>query len=85
MIAYNTAPGEGDLTIAATSEIRKRLESVPGITIQEFDQLDWVEGRETGSEIRQWLVGILLALMFVEQALAYRLGYHPPRTSERMI
>lgn len=82
LIAYNTAPSEGDLTIATTPDLRKRLENIAGVTLQEFDQLDWVEGRETGSEIRQWLVGILLALMFVEQALAYRLGYHPPRATE---
>jgi hypothetical protein len=78
LIAYNTSPSEGDLAIASTIDIRKRLGSMNGVSIQEFGQLDWVEGREVGSEIRQWLVWILFTLMVAEQVLAYRLSYHPP-------
>ena len=78
-IAYNVAPVEGDLALASTADIRKRLGNASGVSIQEFDQLDWVEGREAGSEIRQWLIWFLFALMLAEQALAYRLSYHPPR------
>lgn len=78
LIAYNTSPVESDLTIASTTDLRKRLGSLTGITIQEFGQLDWVEGREAGSEIRQWLIWALLILLLAEQALGYRLSYHPP-------
>lgn len=85
LIAYNTLPVEGDLVLVATSELRKRLGSATGVTIQEFGQLDWVEGREAGSEIRQWLVGVLFILMLAEQALAYRLSYHPPKPQGRLV
>ena len=78
LIAYNPPPSEGDLVIASTSDLRKRLGSATGVSIQEFGQLDWVEGREAGSEIRQWLIWTLFILLVLEQALAYRLGYHPP-------
>ena len=83
LIAYNTAPAESDLAIASTSDLRKRLGSLTGVTIQEFGQLDWVEGREAGSEIRQWLIWLLLILLLAEQALGYRLSYHPPGKNRR--
>ena len=79
LIAYNTVPAEGDLELASTAELRRRLGNSQGVTIQEYGQLDWVEGREAGSEIRRWLVTFLFLLMLVEQAFAYRLSYHPPR------
>lgn len=78
LIAYNTPPIEGGLTLASTAEIRKRIGNATGVTIQEFGQLDWVEGREAGGEIRHWLLWGLLALFLLEQALAYKLSYHPP-------
>ncbi len=82
LIAYNIVPAEGDLAIASTPDLRKRLGNLTGVSIQEFGQLNWVEGREAGSEIRQWLIGILFGLLIAEQALAYRLSYHPPRARE---
>jgi hypothetical protein len=85
LIAYNSAPGEGDLTLASTADLRKRLGNATGVSIQEFGQLDWVEGREAGSEIRQWLIWILFALLIVEQGLAWRLSYHPPVTAPRLV
>jgi len=82
-IAYNLAPGEGDLSLASTPDLRKRLGNATGVSIQEFGQLDWVEGKEAGAEIRQWLLWCLLALFLLEQALAYRLSYHPPAAGGR--
>ena len=78
LIAYNLAASEGDLALASTADLKKRLGSATGVSIQEFGQLDWVQGRESGAEIRQWLLWALLALLIAEQALAYRLSYHPP-------
>ena len=78
LLAYNTAPGEGDLLLTSTVDLRKRYGNLTGITIQEFGQFDWVEGREAGSEIRLWLVWLLFGLLLAEQLLAYRLSYHPP-------
>ena len=79
LMTFNVSPRESDLQLAATPDIRKRLGGNNKVTIQEFGQLEWVQGKEAGSEIRQWLLWILLALMIAEQALAYRLSYH--RTS----
>jgi hypothetical protein len=83
LIAFNVSPREGDLQLAATADIRKRLGGNNKVTIQEFDHLEWVQGKEAGSEIRQWLLWILLALMIMEQALAYRLSYHRNSTSSQ--
>lgn len=77
-IAYNVFPEEGNLALISTVDLRKRLGGVSGVSIQEYGQFDWVEGREAGSEIRQWLIWFLLATLIAEQALAYRLSYHPP-------
>lgn len=79
LIAYNVAPRESDLQLAATVDMRKRLGTNSNVMIQEFGQLEWVQGKEAGSEIRHWLLWTLLVLMIAEQALAYRLSYH--RTS----
>jgi len=79
LIAYNVSPREGDLQLATTPDLRTRLGGNRHVTIQEFGQLEWVQGKEAGSEIRQWLLWMLLVLMISEQALAYRLSYH--RTS----
>ena len=81
LIAYNLAAAEGDLTLASTADLKKRLGSTTDVSIQEFGQLDWVQGRESGAEIRQWILWALLALLIAEQALAYRLSYHPPTAS----
>ncbi|WP_397571244.1 BatA domain-containing protein [Schlesneria sp. T3-172] len=79
LIAFNTAPGEGELALATSADLRKRMGNASGATIQEFGRLDWVEGREAGSEIRQWLLWLLGTLFVLEQALAYKLSYHPPQ------
>jgi hypothetical protein len=85
LIAYNLSPAEGDLTLASTPDLKKRIGNVTGVTIQEFGQLDWVEGKEAGSEIRQWLIWCLLLLFLAEQLLAYRLSYHPPSAQGKLL
>jgi Aerotolerance regulator N-terminal len=85
LIAYNTSALEGDLTLASTVDLKKRLGNGAGVSIQEFGQMNWVEGRESGAEIRQWLLWALLALLILEQALAYRLSYHPPSTRSPVV
>ncbi len=74
--AFNVSPRESELQLAATADLRKRLGGNSKVTIQEFGQLEWVQGKEAGSEIRHWLLWTLLTLMLIEQALAYRLSYH---------
>lgn len=82
LIAYNTSPAEGDLQLATTADLRKRLGNATDVSIQEFGRLDWVEGREAGSEIRQWLIYLLFTCLVLEQLLAYRLSYHPSKAPE---
>lgn len=76
LLTFNVTPRESELQLATTADVRKRLGGNNKVTIQEFGQLEWVQGKEAGSEIRQWLLWILLFLMIAEQALAYRLSYH---------
>jgi hypothetical protein len=85
LIAYNLVSAEGDLSLASTAEIRKQFGNATGVSIQEFGQLDWVEGKEAGAEIRQWLLWCLLALFIFEQALAYKLSYHLPPIQGKLI
>jgi hypothetical protein len=84
LLAYNVSPREGDLQLVTTFDLRKRLSGNSRITIQEFGQMEWVQGKEAGSEIRQWLLWSLLACLIAEQTLAYKLSYHPSAPSERL-
>jgi hypothetical protein len=77
LLAYNVPLQEGELGLATTTDLRKRLGENPNVTIHEPGQLDWVQGQDAGSEIRQMLLWALLGLLLAEQALAYRLSYHP--------
>lgn len=77
LLAYNVPLQESELALATTADLRKRLGDNPLVSIHEPGQLDWVRGQEAGAEIRKALLWGLLALLLLEQALAYRLSYHP--------
>jgi hypothetical protein len=77
LLAYNVPLQESELALATTADLRKRLGDNPLVSIHEPGQLDWVQGQEAGAEIRKALLWGLLALLLLEQALAYRLSYHP--------
>lgn len=83
LLSYNVPVAESELELATTANLRKRLASVPGVQIQEPGQFQWLQGEEAGSEIRQWLLWLLLGLLLGEQVLAYRMSYHPPMASPR--
>ena len=76
-IAYNVPIGEGDLQIADTEQIRRRIGADVPIQIQEFGNFDWVQGKQAGQEIRDFILMALLAVLVVEQLLAMRLSFHP--------
>jgi len=80
LIAYNVSPQEGELKLATTSDLRKSLADNSRVTIQEYGQLEWVQGQEAGSEIRHALLWLLLFLLIADQAMAYRLSHHPSET-----
>lgn len=77
LFAYNVPVAESDLALATTANLRKRVGEAGGVSIQEPGQFAWLQGQEAGSEIRQWLLWGLLALLLGEQLLAYRMSYHP--------
>lgn len=81
LMTFNVSPREGDLTLATTANLRKRLGDNPAVQIQEPGRLDWVQGEEAGSEIRRGLLWLLLVLLIAEQLMAYRLSFHPPLAS----
>ncbi len=83
LLAYNAPVAESDLELATTANLRKRIGNAGTVHIQEPGQFQWLQGEEAGSEIRQWLLWLLLALLLGEQALAYRMSYHPQRTTPR--
>jgi hypothetical protein len=75
--AVNVDPGEGDL---ATLHGRELAERLPGV---KFDYRPATEFRlahqdPTGSELSQWLLYALIAVLIGEQLLAYVASYHPP-------
>ena len=87
LLAYNVPLEESELELAATAEIRRRLGNGTQIRIQEFGNFDWIQGRQAGQEVRDFLLLIILAVLLGEQWLAMRLSFHattrPPSVPER--
>lgn len=80
--AVNVDPAEGDL---ATLQGRELAERLPGL---KFDYRPAAEFRlahhdPTGSELSQWLLYALIAVLIGEQVLAYVASYHPPAAEAR--
>jgi hypothetical protein len=78
ILAYNPPVSESDLELATSDSLRKRLAEAGEVHIQEPGQFQWLQGEEAGSEIRAWLLWLLIGLLLFEQWFAYRLSYHPP-------
>ncbi|MFK7822204.1 MAG: CARDB domain-containing protein, partial [Planctomycetaceae bacterium] len=76
-LSYNVSASESDLALADSDQLKEKLSSVDGLTIQEPGNTSWLRGRDAGQEIRAWLLGLLLLLFVLEQLLAYKLSYHP--------
>lgn len=85
LLAYNVPLAESDLAVATTANLRKRLEKATGVQIQEPGETQWLQGEEAGSEIRQFLLWTLLALLLLEQLLAYRMSYHSASTAKPLV
>ncbi len=76
--AYNVAPEEGSMKLATDEEIRKHLEPEARVAIREYGDTSYIdEGVDPGQEVRNYLMYLLLFLLIAEQAMAYRLSYHP--------
>ncbi len=75
-LAFNVAPGEGDLRVIDTAALRKRFSDNSLVTVHDVGGTDWAQSREAGSEIRYLLLACLGVLLVAEQALARRLSFH---------
>lgn len=76
--ALNAPAAESRLRLADPETIRKQLVGVTNVTLRDPGDLSWLQVREAGRDVRSMLVILLLTLLAAEQALAYRMSYHPP-------
>ncbi len=78
--AYNVEADEGDLTLVDRDRLAARL---PGLRYEYRNAGDFqVTARElAGSNLSEWLLYSLIAILVGEQLLAYAISYHP-RTRE---
>lgn len=83
LIAYNFPLSEGELQLVTDTELRSGLGAVKHLTIQPQGSFDWIRSSAPGEDIRWGLLMLLVGVIVGEQALAYRLSYHPaaPRRS----
>ncbi len=77
LLAFNVPAEESLLTLASDEQIRAEAGPMKQLTIQAPGVFDWIRSESPGEDIR-WLVLLLLIVFAVcEQAMAYRLSYHP--------
>jgi hypothetical protein len=77
LFAYNFPEGEGDLKLVTDAELRAGVGPVKHLTIQPQGTFDWIRSSAPGEDIRWGLLMLLVGVIVGEQALAYRLSYHP--------
>ncbi|MFO1092092.1 MAG: BatA domain-containing protein [Planctomycetaceae bacterium] len=77
LIAYNVPVAEGDLKLVTDSELLAAVGPVQQLTIQPTGAFDWIRSEAPGDDIRWGLLALLVGVIIGEQALAYRLSYHP--------
>ena len=83
LIAYNLSIEESELELIATDEMKRRLGNDVQASVQEASadgsSGDWLRlaGRTVDQDVRLWLIVFLVVALVLEQALAYRLSYHP--------
>ena len=76
-IAYNVPPSEGNLALATSTQIRQQLGADADVDLQEPGEFSWIEGKDDGQDVRNVLLWALVLLLIAEQALAYKMSYHP--------
>jgi len=83
--AYNTGRDEGQLALVETGAIRKSLgpELADGVKIQEAGATEWLAGEESDQDVREWILGLLVLVLLIEQVMSYRLSFHPSRATAR--
>lgn len=76
-IAYNVPVSESDLDVATDEQVRQQIGGDVRVEIQAPGDYRWIEGKDAGQDVRRVLLVVLVCLLLAEQALAYRLSYHP--------
>jgi hypothetical protein len=81
-LAFNVDADEGNLTTMGADELRSKLE---GIAYEYRDAADFRIGSQdlAGTNLSQWMLYMLVAILVGEQALAYSASYHPAREAVR--
>lgn len=76
--AVNVAPEEGNMSLATEDQIREHLGEESRVAFHKYGETGFIgTGTDPGQEVRKYLMYFLLFLFLAEQALAYRLSYHP--------
>ena len=76
--ACNLSPAEGQTAIADDETIRAHLDPESRVGIHTAANPEFIApGTDPGQEVRKYLMYLLLFLFVAEQAMAYRLSYHP--------
>ncbi|HEV7225581.1 MAG TPA: BatA domain-containing protein [Pirellulales bacterium] len=81
-LAFNVDAAEGDLSTVGGAELAERLKGVR----YEYAQADAFQPAAhdlAGSNLSQWILYLLVALLLGEQALAYSASYHPAKELAR--
>jgi hypothetical protein len=74
--AYNVEPSEGDLAIVDEQQMSERLADV----VYEFHRAGdlAVSSSDSGQNLSETILYLLVAILIGEQLLAYAVSYHPP-------
>jgi hypothetical protein len=75
-LAFNVEADEGNLGTTGAEELRGKLEGVP-YEYRQADEFRVGVQDLAGTNLSQWMIYLLVALLVGEQALAYSASYHP--------
>ncbi|RPI88336.1 MAG: VWA domain-containing protein, partial [Planctomycetaceae bacterium] len=76
-ISVNVPASESQMQLVESEALRRRLGTGTKIQIHEPGDLSWIRGEESASDLHDYVIVALLVLLALEQAMAYRLSYHP--------
>jgi hypothetical protein len=77
LVAYNVPVEEGQLMLVTDEQIRKATGPLQQLTIQPAGAFGWIRSESPGEDIRWFVLTLLIVFGVCEQAMAYRLSYHP--------
>ena len=77
LIAFNVPASESELAVVSDEQIRAEAGDSQHLTIQQAGVFDWIRSDSPGEDVRWLLLLLLIVVGVCEQAMAYRLSYHP--------